>query len=135
MSGNGEAPRSKKITLMFESFFRCNETGIYDSTILNSEVILPSIFFYFLRCPCASSCFFFYFSPGMKTVRIFSDRIRNRIRLEGLRSVRIKSGYPTSDTVSVSEYSNRIFIMSISNRILSDIVDTIRIRIRIRTEI
>jgi hypothetical protein len=27
---------------------------------------------------------------GMKTVRIFSDRIRNRIRLEGLRSVRIR---------------------------------------------
>ena len=26
----------------------------------------------------------------MKTVRIFSDRIRNRIRLEGLRSVRIR---------------------------------------------
>ena len=38
--------------------------------------------------------------------------------------------HPTSDTVSVSEYSNRIFMMSISNRILSDIVDTIRIRIR-----
>ena len=29
-------------------------------------------------------------SVGMKTVRIFSDRIRNRIRLEGLRSVRIR---------------------------------------------
>jgi len=27
---------------------------------------------------------------GMKTVRIFSDRIRNRIRLEGLRSIRIR---------------------------------------------
>ena len=27
---------------------------------------------------------------GMKTVRIFSDRIRNRIRLEGLRSVHIR---------------------------------------------
>ena len=27
---------------------------------------------------------------GMKTVRIFSDRIRNRIRLEGVRSVRIR---------------------------------------------
>ena len=33
----------------------------------------------------------------------------------------------TSDTVSASEYSNRIFMMSISNRIISDIVDTIRI--------
>ena len=33
------------------------------------------------------------------------------------------------------EYSNRIFMISISNRILSDIVDTIRIRIRIRIEI
>ena len=28
--------------------------------------------------------------PGMKTVRIFSDRIRDRIRLEGFRSVRIR---------------------------------------------
>ena len=72
---------------------------------------------------------------GMKTVRIFSDRIRNRIRLEGLRSVRIRVRISNIDTVSVSEYSNRIFMMSISNRILSDIVDTIRIRIRIRTEI
>ena len=27
---------------------------------------------------------------GMKTVRIFSDRIRNRIRLEGCRCVRIR---------------------------------------------
>jgi len=27
---------------------------------------------------------------GMKTVRIFSDRIRHRIRLEGFRSVRIR---------------------------------------------
>ena len=46
-----------------------------------------------------------------------------------------ESGYSTSDTVSVSEYSNRIFMMSILNHILSDMVDTIRIRIRIRTEI
>jgi hypothetical protein len=28
--------------------------------------------------------------PGMKVVRIFSDRIRDRIRLEGFRSVRIR---------------------------------------------
>ena len=28
--------------------------------------------------------------PGMKTVRIFSDHIRDRIRLEGFRSVRIR---------------------------------------------
>ena len=41
--------------------------------------------------------FFFFFwgnrrglRLGMKTVRIFFDRIRNRIRLEGLRSVRIR---------------------------------------------
>jgi hypothetical protein len=29
-------------------------------------------------------------SAGMKTVRIFSDRIQDRIRLEGFRSVRIR---------------------------------------------
>jgi len=40
-----------------------------------------------------------------------------------------------SDTVFVSEYLNRIFMMSTSNRILSDIVDIIRIRIRIRPKI
>jgi hypothetical protein len=39
------------------------------------------------------------------------------------------NGYSTSNTVSVSEYSNRIFLMSISNRILSGMVHTIHIRI------
>jgi hypothetical protein len=42
-----------------------------------------------------------------------------------------ESGYSISDTTSVSEYSNHIFMMSISNRILSGMVDTIRIRIQI----
>jgi hypothetical protein len=46
-----------------------------------------------------------------------------------------ESGYSTSDTVSVFKYSNCIFMMSISNHILSGMVDTIRIRIQIRTEI
>jgi len=46
-----------------------------------------------------------------------------------------ESEYLTSDSVSVFEYLNRIFIMSTSNPILSDIVDIIRIRIRFRLEI
>jgi len=46
-----------------------------------------------------------------------------------------ESEYSTSDTVSVSEYLNRIFMMSTSNRILSDMIDVMRIRIRIRPEI
>jgi len=46
-----------------------------------------------------------------------------------------KSEYSTSDSVSVFEYLNYIFMMSTSNPILSDIVDTICIRIRIRPEI
>jgi hypothetical protein len=70
---------------------------------------------------------------GMKTVRIFSDCIRDRIRLEGFNPSVSESGYLTSDTVSVSEYLNHVFMMSISNRILSGIFYTIRIRIRIRT--
>jgi hypothetical protein len=45
-----------------------------------------------------------------------------------------ESGYSTSDTVSVSEYPNHIFMMSISKYILSGIVDIIRIRIQIRTK-
>jgi hypothetical protein len=44
-----------------------------------------------------------------------------------------ESWYLTSDTVFVSEYLNLIFMMSISNRIISGIFYTIRIRIRIRT--
>ena len=43
-----------------------------------------------------------------------------------------ESEYSTSDTVSVSEYLNRIFMMSISNSILSDMVVIIRIRIQIQ---
>jgi hypothetical protein len=35
-----------------------------------------------------------------------------------------ESRYSISDTVSVSEYSNRIFMMSLSNRIISNMVDT-----------
>jgi hypothetical protein len=46
-----------------------------------------------------------------------------------------ESGYLTSDTVSVFEYSNRIFVMLIPNRILSNIDNIIRIRIRIGIEI
>jgi len=71
----------------------------------------------------------------MKTVRIFSDRIRDRIRLEDSDLSVSESEYSTSDTVSVSEYLNRIFVMSTSNHILSDMVDIIHIRIRIRPEI
>ena len=73
--------------------------------------------------------------PGMKTVRIFSDRIQDRIRFKGFRSAVSKSEYSISDTISVSEYLNCIFMMLISNCILSDMVDIIRIRIRIRPEI
>ena len=65
----------------------------------------------------------------MKTIRIFSDRIRDRIRLMSLDLSVSKSEYPTSDIVSVSEYLNRIFIISISNCILFDMFDIIRIRI------
>jgi hypothetical protein len=67
----------------------------------------------------------------MKTIRIFFNRIRDQIHLESISG----SEYSTSDTVSISEYSNRVFMISISNRILSGMIDTIRIRIRIRTEI
>jgi hypothetical protein len=42
-----------------------------------------------------------------------------------------ESGYLTSDIVFISEYLNHIFMMSISNRIISGIFYTIRIRIRI----
>ena len=63
----------------------------------------------------------------MKTVQIFFDRFLDRIRLERFRSIE----YSISDTVSVSEYLNRIFMMSTSNPILSDMIDIIRIRIRI----
>jgi len=38
-----------------------------------------------------------------------------------------ESEYSTSDTVSVSEYLNRIFMMSTSNHILSDMIDIIHI--------
>ena len=78
---------------------------------------------------------FLHVELGMKMVRIFSDRIRDRIRLERLRSVRIESECLISDIVSVSEYLNHIFMMSTSNRILSNIVDIIHIRIRIRPKI
>jgi len=40
-----------------------------------------------------------------------------------------ESEYSISDTLFVSEYLNRIFIMSTSKRILSDMIDIIRIRI------
>jgi len=73
---------------------------------------------------------------GMKTVRIFSDRIRDRIRLKRFRSIRIRVRmFNIRDTVSVSEYLNRIFMMSTSNHILSDMIKINRIRIRIRPEI
>ena len=68
----------------------------------------------------------------MKTVRIFSDRIRDRIHLD--LSV-FESEYSISDSVSVFEYLNPIFMLSISNLILSDMVDIIRIQIRIRPKI
>jgi len=59
---------------------------------------------------------------GVKTVQ--------RIRLEEFNLSVSESKYSICDTVSVSEYSNHIFMMSISNRILSDIVETIPIRIQ-----
>ena len=65
----------------------------------------------------------------MKTVRIFSNRNRDRNRGRIRLSVS-ESEYPTSDTVSVSEYLNCIFIISTFNRILCDMVEIIRIRIR-----
>jgi hypothetical protein len=71
----------------------------------------------------------------VKTVRIFSDRIRDGIRQRGSDLSISESGYSTFDTVSVFEYSNHIIMMSISNHILSGMVDTIRIRVRIRIEI
>jgi hypothetical protein len=39
-----------------------------------------------------------------------------------------ESKYSTFDIVSVSEYLNRIFIISTSNRILSDIINIIYIK-------
>jgi len=42
-----------------------------------------------------------------------------------------KSEYSISDIISIFEYLNYIFMLSISNRILSGIVETIRIRFRI----
>jgi hypothetical protein len=70
-------------------------------------------------------------------VHIFSDRIRGRIRLEEFKSVHICVGIFNVHTVFASEYSNRIYIfmMSISDRILFDIADTICIWIRIQIEI
>jgi len=43
--------------------------------------------------------------------------------------------YSISDTVFISEYLNHIFMMSTSNPILSDMIDIIRIQIRIQPEI
>ena len=40
-----------------------------------------------------------------------------------------ESEYSTFDTVSVSEYLNRIFMMSTFNHVLSDMIDIIHIRI------
>jgi hypothetical protein len=46
-----------------------------------------------------------------------------------------ESEYLTFDIISVSKYLNRLFIMLTSNYILSDMVDTIHIWIRIWPEI
>jgi hypothetical protein len=64
---------------------------------------------------------------------IFRSYSRLKSFREGFNPSVSESGYLTSDTVFVSEYLNHIFMMSISNRILSNIFYTIRIRIRIRT--
>ena len=72
---------------------------------------------------------------GMKTIQIFSDHIRDQIRLERFRSVRIRVRIFNIRYLSISEYLNRIFMMSISNHILSDMINIICIRIRIRPEI
>ena len=57
---------------------------------------------------------------GMKTVRIFSDRIRNRIRLEGLRSVRIR--------VRISNIRYRIRIQILKSHIYDIDVQSYAIR-------
>jgi hypothetical protein len=74
---------------------------------------------------------------GVKTVRIFFNRIRDRIRLKEFKSVRIRV------RIFIIRYRIRIRIRRLKshiydvdiNRILSDIANTIRIRIRIQTEI
>ena len=72
---------------------------------------------------------------GMKTVWIFSDRIRDRIHLEGFKSVRIRV------RIFNIRYRIRLRILKSyihdvdTNRTLSDMIDIIRIRIRIRPEI
>jgi hypothetical protein len=58
-------------------------------------------------------------------VRSWRTCIRDRIRLEGSDLSVFKSEYLTFDTVSISKYLNYIFIISISNHILSDRVDFI----------
>jgi hypothetical protein len=66
---------------------------------------------------------------GVKKVRIFSDCIQDRIHLEGFRSVNIRVRIFNIRYHICIEYLNRIFMMSIFNHILSDMVDTIHIRI------
>jgi hypothetical protein len=72
---------------------------------------------------------------GMKTVRIFFARIRDRICLERFGSARIRVRIFNIRYRMRIRISNCIFMMSIFNHILSSMIDTIRIRIRIRTEI
>ena len=62
---------------------------------------------------------------GMKTVRIFFDRIRNRIRLEGLRSVRIRV------RISNIRYRIRIHIRILKSHIYDVDIKSYPIRIRI----
>jgi hypothetical protein len=56
---------------------------------------------------------------GMKTAPIFSDYIWDRVRLEGSDLSIFESEYSISDTVFVSEYLNRIFMILISNRMVT----------------
>jgi hypothetical protein len=68
-------------------------------------------------------------------MKTYFPTVFHRIHLQGLDLSGFESEYSTSDTVSVFEYLNHIFMMSTSNHILSDMVDIIRIRIRIRPKI
>jgi len=65
-------------------------------------------------------------------VQIFSDSYSRLNSFKGIQIYLYESKYSTFDTVSVFEYLSCIFIISTSNYILFDMVDIIRIRIRIR---
>jgi hypothetical protein len=72
---------------------------------------------------------------GMKTLRIFSDRIRYRIRLERFTSVRIRVRiFNIWYRIHIRIRKSYIYDVD-SNCILSGIIDIIHVRIRIRPKI